>query len=433
MPGLPHVFILTGIAICLLSTANLFAQSHARIVRLSDIEGTVRIDRNAGEGFERAIMNMPVTEGMKVETGPSGRAEIEFENGSVLRLADESSVEFKNLTLAESGTRDTEVQVREGLVYVNYKHKDGGDFRLEFGNDAVTLDHDVHFRLRMVNGGGDIAIFKGELQLPEGSETARLKKDETFNFNFNNSTQNLLAKGVSDLDSDRWDSERDAYDTQYAANYNKSQYPYQYGYSDLNYYGSFFNAPGYGSLWRPFGVGSLWDPFGDGAWAYYPGFGYTWVSGYPWGWTPYRYGSWVYLPTNGWAWQPGGWGGWNSYPVVVNAPGTWRRPMPPPRGPVTRTVIVGSPAFVRPPRSSFNRGAFVHGPGYVPGHFPPATTNAGRPGRGAVNGAPGARLPAQHSHTSAPSAPRMAPPSAPHSSGMAGAPRASAPAPRAKN
>jgi hypothetical protein len=445
---LRHVLSLAGITLglLLLVTPNLSGESHARIVRLSDIEGSVQLDRDAGEGFERAIMNMPVAQGMKLETGASGRAEVEFENGTVLRLADNSSVEFENLSLTDDGKRATVVRVNGGVVYVNFKHKDGGNFRLDLGTQAINLDHDAHFRVRLLSdaGGGDIAVFKGELQVPENGESAKLKKDQTFNLNFNDSSQQLMAKGISNFDSDQWDSERDAYATQYAANYNKSQYPYQYGYSDLNYYGSFSNAGGYGTLWRPFGVNALWDPFGDGAWAYYPGFGYTWVSGYPWGWTPYRYGSWVYVPTYGWGWRPGGWNTWNSSPVVVNAPGTWRRPLPPLRGPVTRTVIVGHPEFTRPART-FDRGAFYRGSpnrgvGFAPGRTaPPAsTTNAGRPSRGAAP-APGAR-PAPHSSPSPGNRPAPSPRSAsprsspsfgsPHSSGGSSAPRASAPAAR---
>ena len=78
-------------------------------------------------------------------------------------------------------------------------------------------------------------------------------------------------------------------------------------------------------MWRPFGVGYGWDPFYNGAWAWYPGFGYTWVSTYPWGWTPYRYGSWMFIPNFGWAWRPGTWNTWYTVPPVYNAPAVLSR------------------------------------------------------------------------------------------------------------
>jgi len=376
----------------LLMVSPAFADSHARIVRLSDTEGTVQLDRNTGDGFERAIMNMPVTQGMRLETGQSGRAEVEFENGSTVRLAEESSLDFTGLSLAGDGQRVSEVRLDRGTAYVNYKHKGGDDFRFDVTNNAITLDRDVHFRVRLTSGAAEIAVFKGELEVPGNGQTAKVKKDETFNLDLNDGARYTLAKGISSFDSDTWDNERNDYNTQYAASYNRNQYPYQYGYSDLNYYGSFFDAPGYGTLWRPFGASALFDPFGDGAWAYYPGFGYTWVSGYPWGWTPYRYGSWIYVPTYGWAWQPGGWGGWNPYPVVVNAPPTWHHPQPPivTPGGGGSTVIVGNPVMTRPARPTGNRGmptqSVVSGTGGT-NTAANATATTDRPGRSAGPGA----------------------------------------------
>lgn len=91
----------------------------------------------------------------------------------------------------------------------------------------------------------------------------------------------------------------------------------------------------------------------NGAWAFSPGFGYGWVSGYPWGWTPYHYGTWAYLPTYGWAWQPGG--SWAAYsaPRVVGSPANFLTPLPPTGG--QRTVVVNrGPVPIQLGRS-FNR------------------------------------------------------------------------------
>jgi len=63
------------------------AESKARIVRLSEVQGTVQIDRATGDGFDKAFINLPVVEGSKLKTGKDGRAEVEFEDGSALRLA----------------------------------------------------------------------------------------------------------------------------------------------------------------------------------------------------------------------------------------------------------------------------------------------------------------------------------------------------------
>src|SRR5215467_5800019 len=81
------------------------ADSQARIVRLSDVQGSVEMDKNTGSGFERAFVNLPITQGAELRTGKSGRAEIEFEDGSSLRLTPNTTLQFSKLSLTDSGQR----------------------------------------------------------------------------------------------------------------------------------------------------------------------------------------------------------------------------------------------------------------------------------------------------------------------------------------
>jgi hypothetical protein len=103
-----------------------------------------------------------------------------------------------------------------------------------------------------------------------------------------------------------------------------------YGFSDLNAYGNYFFVPGYGYMWRPNSAPLGWDPFADGYWVDYPGYGYMFVSGYPWGWAPYRYGSWQFVNGYGWCWNPGNnFATWQAVPPLRNIPPHYRPPRPP--------------------------------------------------------------------------------------------------------
>jgi hypothetical protein len=156
-------------------------------------------------------------------------------------------------------------------------------------------------------------------------------------FDVNDEDKYTLAKNFQEDPLDAWDKRSVEYHEQYAKG-NSS--PYGYGYSDLNYYGSFRNVGGYGMMWQPFFTGVGWDPFMDGAWAFYPGFGYMWASAYPWGWLPYRYGNWAFVPGFGWMWQPGGWSSWNAVPTYAGtAPLRFHPPVRP--GGTVATVVVG--------------------------------------------------------------------------------------------
>ena len=54
------------LAAALVYAPSASADSQARIVRLSLVDGPVQIDR--GQGFEKAITNMPITQGMQLST-----------------------------------------------------------------------------------------------------------------------------------------------------------------------------------------------------------------------------------------------------------------------------------------------------------------------------------------------------------------------------
>ena len=131
----------------------------------------------------------------------------------------------------------------------------------------------------------------------------------------------VIAKNYEEEPSDAWDRQQTDYHDRYASAGGSSiNSPYGYGMSDLNYYGNFMTVPGYGNVWQPYFIDAAWSPFQDGGWAFYPGFGYMWVSGYPWGWMPYNYGNWAFAPGFGWVWQPGYWNPWYGIPQVVNPP-----------------------------------------------------------------------------------------------------------------
>jgi uncharacterized protein DUF6600/FecR-like protein len=309
--------------------------SQARIVRLSDVQGSVQIDKNSGMGFENAFLNLPVTQGTQIRTRDNGRVEIEFEDGSTLRLAPNSKLDFSALGLSDSGARISAINLAGGTAYVNWLGKAGDQFTLNFSREKVDLDHAAHFRVDASPQQTKFAVFKGEVQLagPAGPVTVGKNKMVTFNADDDKAT---LAKNIEEEPLDSWDKRAIEYHDQYSKN-NSS--PYAYGSSDLNYYGSYSTVPGYGMMWQPYFTSVGWDPFMDGAWSWYPGTGYMFVSAYPWGWMPYRYGNWVMVPGMGWMWQPGNWNNWAAVPRYTGAPAAGFHAPVAPAG--TSTVVVG--------------------------------------------------------------------------------------------
>ena len=329
-----------------------FADSQARIVRLSQVDGDVQIDRNTGQGYEKAFINLPVTQGTRLRTGQDARAEIEFEDGSTLRITPGTAVEFPELARRDSGARASSLELQGGTAYLNFKGDKQEEFTLAFGQDRLALTKPAHLRIELKDASATVAVFKGDVEVASASGRVKVEKKHSATFSLAGTEPYTLANNLEPDPYDEWDKQLDKYHQQYSVSNSFS--PYAYGGSDLSYYGSFYNIPGYGMMWQPYLVGAGWDPFMNGAWMWYPGAGYAWVSAYPWGWTPYRYGSWTYLNSYGWFWQPGStWAGWNTGPRIANAPQTFSAPRPP--ATPGRTLLVNRIAPAGPMRQIQNR------------------------------------------------------------------------------
>ena len=348
--------VILAIAVCALVSLPALADSQARIVRLSDVQGKVQIDKNTGLGFEDAFVNLPITQGGQLRTGDRGRAEIEFEDGSSLRLTPNTTVEFSKLGLSDAGKRISQVHLVQGMAYVNWLGKD--DFSLDFSRETLSIDRAAHLRVDTSSEVANLAVFKGDVQVdgPNGKLALEKKKNASFDVADNDKAD--VTKKIEEQPLDSWDKEASSYHDQYAKNNLNS--PYGYGLADLNYYGAFSMVPGYGMMWQPYFTGVGWDPFMDGAWGFYPGFGYMFASAYPWGWMPYRYGNWMFVPGFGWMWQPGMWNTWVTVPRYVTTNAVHVTTLVPPRAGTVRTVAVGRGGAVSPvftPRTTVTAGS----------------------------------------------------------------------------
>jgi len=361
------------------------ADSNARIVRLSYVDGEAQIDRRDGRGFEHAFLNMPLGPGTRVSTRDDGRAEIEFEDMSTVRLTPGTLVETQSLDLRSSGAKYTLVDLQEGTAYFNIrKLDDDNDFRVTTGRREFSPTRASRFRLRVDRSQVVLAVFKGEVEVIGEGSSLTVRKDETLTLDLEDPARYFLAKGVSGDRYDEWDQERDQYRDRYASagNYRGYSSAYSYGVSDLNYWGSYTYISGYGYMWRPNYYGVNWNPYANGAWYWYPGSGWIWVSAYPWGWMPFRYGNWYYIGGHGWCWSPGNhWRHWSPVVAVHNPPPGHVVPTPPPPTGRRDPVIVGhGPSTILP--------AEAPGPGRLRGVRDPNVLGKRGSGSGVV-GTPG--------------------------------------------
>ncbi len=151
--------------------------SHARIIRLSLVQGDVRFTRDVhGDPltsdkatWEGATLNLPIRQGYVLATD-HGRAEVEFENGAMAFLAENTVLEFYDLSL-EDGAKTTRLVLRQGTASF-YVNPGGGDYFSVTGGDfTVEADGRAGFRLDNFDDGSVVDVTKGRvsvLQLRNG-------------------------------------------------------------------------------------------------------------------------------------------------------------------------------------------------------------------------------------------------------------------------
>lgn len=312
-----RTFLLSVLAAVLLSFSSAPAavgdSSHARIVRLSLLQGDVRFVREFHENsitdpnavWEVAQLNLPIRQGNALSTG-NGRAEVEFENGAMAFLGANTVIEFYDLSLRD-GARITRLVLRQGSASFHERSQGTDYFSVTGGDFTVAADGRATFRLENFDDGSSLSVLSGHVQVLQNEKSTPLDKGQSFAVRAEDPEKPTIAYAVPGDDFDRWVSSRiqdqDVVNSQ-AQTYTNSSYVA--GYSDLYTYGSWLSVGGF-NCWRPFGAVLGWSPFDYGNWYYdQGGLGWSFLGSSPWGWLPYHYGGWIFSPSYGWLWNPGG-------------------------------------------------------------------------------------------------------------------------------
>ncbi len=286
-----------GLAVGLLLGSCLCAQT--RYARVGELAGTVEIRVHPSEPWQVAARNTPLLESSWIQTGAGAHAEIELDEGSVLRLGENSLCELSDYTRLSTGQRITNISLDRGVAYFSGESSWRDALMLSMGPAQVLIRRGSRVRLEASADSGRVASLEGEprvisaaveLDLTEGK---MLKLDQT---------RFYLYPEIAALDSDAWSLNRDKL---LAAGRARNRLPgLSYGVRDLDTNGEWIDTAEFGLAWKP-NVAPEWAPFRDGKWLWYDGLGYTWIAAESWGWLPYHYGRWMLLPSQGWIWAPG--------------------------------------------------------------------------------------------------------------------------------
>ena len=242
--------------------------TYPQIVRLSYVEGDVRVARGkeaekqlgkeSGEatGWEQAVADLPLQTGYSLVTG-TGRAEIEFEDASVVYLADNSVLEFYQIN-ATGGVPTTEIALLSGTATVNVQTLFPGEgFRLNAPADHILINYPQKAYLRVNSFLDAIAVTpqqKLTFNMPGFVEARPLNVGQTMAFHNSHHVLTPTALDTAAMSEwDKWVAGRvSARDGELAAAMKDAGLTEPIpGLAEMNGQGTFFACEPYGTCWEP--------------------------------------------------------------------------------------------------------------------------------------------------------------------------------------
>lgn len=189
------------------------AQPHGNtkiaIAWLSEVSGEVELASGFGKEFQRPLNHTAVIQGSIIRTG-MGRAEVELEDQTTIRVGPDSAIAFTRLELLPSGTKASTVRGVRGTIYVSLMpdyiiDTKGNDFELAFGRQQLYLKPSGHVRLEMDRNEARIAMLDGKGQVSGPFGLVELARKRTFTFSLAEPSQPEVVKKVTANPMDKWD------------------------------------------------------------------------------------------------------------------------------------------------------------------------------------------------------------------------------------
>lgn len=206
----------TRILVLLLGVCGilLLGDSNVRIVQLSLVSGGVEVQLPDGHGWRPALLDAPVTANEQVRTGAAGRAEIQFEDGSTVRIAPNSEVSFDQLVLRTSGQRSSRVSLLEGTGFVSlYNKADGADFHFAVPGGEITADSGTAiYRVDLTGTTAPVLlrVYDGKTTVAYGKDSYALKASEMLTLGAGATPRVASLKNDAGVDPlTRWSLDRD--------------------------------------------------------------------------------------------------------------------------------------------------------------------------------------------------------------------------------
>ena len=269
-------------------------------MRISLIEGDVQIKTPDADDWGYASVNTPLEEGDQVWVPQDGRAELQLNTGTYVRLDQNSALQILSIDKDSS-----QFYLSQGNVYFYYRAPRGSVIQVDTPDASTRAFDKAIFRIDISDQYQytDVAVYKGFVETENEVGKARINAGQMVSLGHNTDGE-VAPMGPPD-EWEKWNKKRN--DRIFARRGASSRYlPSELSAysSDFDSHGRWVQVPDYGYVWKPtIVIGASWSPYRDGRWIWRGG-DYIWVGSEPWGWAPYHYGRWSFGANIGWFWVP---------------------------------------------------------------------------------------------------------------------------------
>ena len=312
--------IILAVALLALAIPGITAENESIYGHVSFVENQATIIR-ADQEEQKAVVNLPLVPGDTILTGSDGRCELQFDNGTVIRLDENSRLRITTLQAPTLTSRwnITTLHLLQGQMYALPQTYGMEVFQVITPNAAVklasrtkaTIRFDAELRTTLFSDAGKFEALYGDDR--RALKTIKVKAGQAYVIDANNVLN--VSSEKRNLEFVAWNDYVDRHFKELHFGISKVPPKLKFGNTALRYWAEKWSSR-----------------FGE--WTYDELFGYVWkpaaeqfansarpffhadrvringqlflVPQESWGWAPAHMGTWVWL-NRGWTWIPGDW------------------------------------------------------------------------------------------------------------------------------
>ena len=278
----------------------------ASFARLAEVEGSVNVYRDSYQ-LEKAEQNLPLNPLDVLKTAPDSRAVIQFIDGSLLKIGEDTKIEFLEI----DGSKDSFamiVRLWAGKIYYDVSDSaEFGDrtFRIDTKDSTIFILQHGQYRIDKNSFETDVKVISGKAEIDVNEGAKLVRSGEAAIVGNEGSVQTFIFNTFDTDDFDLWAA--NSYKRKVVVSEKYVPREIKHYVYELDSYGTWvYDDTVHVYVWRPYIVDVDWVPYSYGRWVWSP-FGMTWVSYYPWGYAPFHYGYWNFSVSFGWVWVPDVW------------------------------------------------------------------------------------------------------------------------------